>query len=61
MGGGLGGGYRWLRDSRRSWNSGRDGSWRVEAGDEVIRVVACGGGEIHGGSSRGGLRLMEGL
>lgn len=61
VGGGLGGGYRWLRDGRSSRNSGRGGNWRVEAVDEVIRVVACGGGEIHGGSSRsGGLRLMEG-
>lgn len=61
VGGGLGGGYRWLRDGRCSRSSARDGNWGVEAGNEVIRVVAYGGGEIHGGSSRsGGLRLMEG-
>lgn len=48
-----------LRDARdrgSAWNGER----RVEGGNEVIRVVASGGGEIHG-DEVGGFRRMEGL
>ena len=57
------GGLRWvhglMRDARGR-GSVWDGERRVEGGNEVIRVVASGGGEIHG-DEVGGFRRMEGL